>query len=197
MNPSDQLVRHVLARSVGRAEPLVVAIDGRSGVGKSTLATSVGSELNAVVIEGDDFYAGGDAEFWDASTAAEKAAHGIDWRRQRPVLADLRAGRRASWQPFDWEAFDGSLAETPITADPASVIILEGAYSARPELSDLIDVRVLVVLDEQVRMTRLIERDGEHYNADWDARWRSAEDHYFDTVVPRRGFDLVLEQPTA
>ena len=39
--------------------PVVVALDGRSGVGKSTLATAIADRLGAVVIEGDDFYAGG------------------------------------------------------------------------------------------------------------------------------------------
>ncbi len=193
MSPARILVQHILARLPGRDDPLIVAIDGRSGAGKSTLAAEVATGLDAVVIEGDDFYAGGDGAFWDAKTAAQKVDHGIDWRRQRVVLTDLLAGRRALWHPYDWDAFDGSLADTPLTANPAPVVILEGAYSARPELSDLIDVRVLVVIDEDVRRQRLIERDGEDYNADWDARWRSAEDHYFGSVATRDSFDLVLE----
>lgn len=194
MNPARSLVACLSARAAAaRTSPLVVAIDGRSGTGKSTLAGEVAAELDAVVIVGDDFYSGGDAAFWDTKTPAQKADHVIDWHRQRVVLTDLRAGRRALWHPYDWDAFDGRLADTPITADPAPVVILEGAYSARPELADLIDVRVLLIIDEDVRRRRLIERDGESYNADWDARWRSAEDHYFGSIATPDWFDLVLD----
>lgn len=186
------LTERISTLLTGRTTPLVVAIDGRSGVGKSTLAEAVADSVSAAVIIGDDFYAGGDGAFWDAKTAAEKADHVIDWTRQRPVLDDLRNRRSASWHPFDWEAFDGSLHRTPITAEPADVIILEGAYSARPELADLVDLRILIEIPEDVRWQRLIGREGDSYVEEWDARWRSAEDHYFGTVVPKEGFDLVL-----
>ena len=49
-----------------------------------------------------------------------------------------------TWHPYDWEADDGSLALTSVVCDPAPVIILDGAYSARPELADLFDLRVLL-----------------------------------------------------
>src|SRR3954453_1865421 len=37
-------------------QPVVVALDGRSGVGKSTLAAILIKRLGAVVVAGDDFY---------------------------------------------------------------------------------------------------------------------------------------------
>lgn len=192
MGPAEILTEHISDLLRGRSKPLVVAIDGRSGAGKSTVAGQVGEVLDAAVIDGDDFYAGGDGQFWDSRTAAEKVAAGIDWARQRPVLIELRSRKRAEWFPFDWEAFDGRLSERPLTAEPADVVILEGAYSARPELSDLIDLRVLIEIPEELRWQRLIGREGDEYSREWDDRWRSAEDHYFTVVVPRSGFDLIL-----
>jgi cytidylate kinase len=41
------------------ARPCVVALDGRSGVGKSTLAANIAAALGACVLNGDDFFAGG------------------------------------------------------------------------------------------------------------------------------------------
>jgi uridine kinase len=196
------LIALLRARMTGRTSPLFVGIDGRSGVGKSTLAAAIATGLAdadalVTVIEGDQFYAGGSAESWDRHTAADKADRVIDWRRQRHVLAQLRETGVAEWHPFDWEADDWDrdtvpLASEPITARAGSVVVLEGAYSCRPELHDLLDLRVLVDIPREVRRRRLLEREGDDYRSDWEARWSAAEDWYFETVMPPERFDLVL-----
>ena len=81
---------------VGR--PTLVAIDGRSGVGKSTFAGALARVLGAAVIDGDDFFAGGVGLRTDAPS--ERAESCIDWRRQRAVFDDLRQSRRATWHRF-------------------------------------------------------------------------------------------------
>jgi uridine kinase len=113
---------------------MIVAIDGRSGAGKSTVASHVATDTAAAVIDGDDFCSGGTDAEWDAMSAVEKVDHCIDWRRQRPVLETLAQGHGAEWHPYDWEANDGSRAPHTVTCGPAPVIILEGVYSARPKL---------------------------------------------------------------
>ena len=169
--------------------PVLVALDGRSGVGKSTLAGRVGAD--ALVIDGDDFYRGGDDAYWDALGPAEKVDLAIDWRRQRTLLECLRRGEPATWSPYDWDADDGRLAGE-ITAAPAGVVILDGAYSARPELADLFSLRVLLDAPRDIRRARLLQREGTQYRAEWEARWSEAEDLYFDRLMPPSAFDLVL-----
>lgn len=195
--------------TVPPAVPFTVAVDGRSGAGKSTLATAVAAALGpspdgsgpaATVIEGDQFYAGGSAATWDQRPVAERVAAVIDWRRQRAVLMDLRQLGRAQWHPFDWDADDWDSDEVPLRAEPvhtraAPIVILEGAYSARPELHDLLDLRVLLLAPADVRISRLRQRDGDAYHADWAARWTAAEDHYFSAVMPPERFDIVLHSP--
>lgn len=172
---------------------LVVAIDGRSGSGKSTLAERLARRLSDVtLIDGDGFYAGGDADQWERMTVAERVGHCIDWRRLREVIAHLRAGRSASWYDFDWVAFDGRLMPSPTVAAPAEVVIIDGVYSGRPELADLVDLRVFVDTDPTTREAWLSEREGPDRDHDWERRWTSAEDHYFDQVAPPSSFDLVL-----
>jgi uridine kinase len=150
------------------------------------------------VIDGDQFYAGGSAATWDAKTAAEKADRVMDWRRQRDVLEQLRAHGIAEWHPFDWEAEDWDsdavpLAPAPQVARATPVVILEGAYSCRPELHDVLDLRVLLEIPADVRRRQLLHREGDAYRADWEARWSSAEDHYFGTVMPPHRFDVVID----
>jgi len=168
--------------------PLVVALDGRSGAGKSTLAMALARRMGAGVIEGDDFFAGG-TEVRDDPPACLTASC-IDWTRQRQVLSALRRGETAVWRAFDRDSFDGRLSDHPTELAPSEVVILEGVYSARPELADLIDIAVLVSIDEETRAGRLLEREGEA--EPWDLQWRSAEDHYFAHLAPPDRFDLIV-----
>lgn len=190
MEPAAALTRAL--RDLGEQHPLLVAIDGHSAAGKSTLAAEVASQIEAAVIDGDDFYAGGTAALWDGMSPAEKAHHCIDWRRQRPLLEMLKAGETVSWHPYDWDVHDGRLAPRPRVCAPAPVIILEGVYSARPELADLMDLRVLYEAPPALRRQRWKAREGEGYFDDWTRRWSDAEDWYFNHVMPSHRFDLVL-----
>lgn len=201
-----QVAQPLLDALVSRLTPtrrsVFVAIDGRSGAGKSTIAAAVASagetrDVTVAVIDGDDFYAGGSSDRWDARSPAQKADLVIDWRRQRRVLDDLRTLGNASWYPFDWDAPDWDsdqvpLRSTPISTMSADIVILEGAYSARPELHDVLDVRVLLDTPAQRRRRQLLEREGDEYRTDWEARWSAAEDHYFGRIMPPGRFDHVV-----
>jgi uridine kinase len=196
------LVDALIARFGALRRSVFVALDGRSGAGKSTLAAALVSlcneqDLTATVIEGDQFYAGGSAERWDQRSPAAKADLVIDWRRQRRVLDDLRTRGHASWYPFDWDAPDWDTEHVPLRSVPEStaatdLIVLEGAYCARPELHDVLDVRVLLDTPPARRRRQLLERQGDEYRADWEARWTAAEDHYFGVVMPPVRFHHVL-----
>ena len=198
------LVSRLLRETSDRGGPLFVGLDGRSGAGKSTLAEAITARLEAeptdlrvTVIDGDQFYAGGTAESWDRQPPSEKAARVIDWRRQRRVLQQLRDSGVAEWHPFDWEAEDWDrepvpLAGQPICARAGSIVLLEGAYSCRPELHDLLDLRMLLDVPRDVRRRQLLQREGAAYRADWEARWSAAEDYYFGSVMTPGRFDLVL-----
>lgn len=196
------LVDALSARLTSSPHSVFVAIDGRSGAGKSVLAGAVAQACKAVdvtvtVIEGDDFYAGGTAERWDQRSPAERAFDVIDWRRQRRVLEDLRAKGKAMWYPFHWESPDWNsepvpLRPTPASAPAADIVILEGAYSARPELHDIVDVRALLDTPPERRRRQLLEHEGEEYRNEWEGRWLAAEDHYFGTIMPPHLFDHVL-----
>jgi uridine kinase len=171
-----------------KARPFVVAIDGRSGAGKSTLAAALACKLGAAVIEGDDFYAGGTALRSDSPAA--RASTCINWSAQRNVLEALLAAKEARWHPFDWDVFDGNLCPAERQLRPRPVIILEGTYSARPELADLVDLRVLVTVPDPERHVRLLAREGSI--GPWERQWHEAEEHYFGAIMPADRFHIVM-----
>lgn len=182
------LVAFIEARSRGLGRPYVVAIDGRSGAGKSTLAAKLKVSLDAAVIGGDDFFAGGVDVRLDSPQ--DLARDCLDWRRQREVLEGLRRGRQVSYFAFDWNAFDGRFEAAPRVIDPHTVVILEGTYAARPELRDLLDLRVLLLVSDEARRVRLLEREGSL--GPWELQWHRAEEWYFGHLAHPDSFDVIL-----
>lgn len=181
-----------------RAQALVVAIDGRSGSGKSTVAAAVAQGIGAVIVPCDDFFTASvsDAE-WDRRTPEQRAADAIDWRRlKREAIDPLRTGRAARWYTFDFLAGprgDGTYPwrRTPTERAPKPVVLLDGAYSARPELADVLDLSVLVEAAPTTREARLAAREAADFLRQWHARWDPAEDYYFGHVRPPSAFDVV------
>lgn len=74
-------------------------------------------------------------------------------------------------------------------------MILEGAYSARPELADLLNLRVLLDVPDDTRQSQLTAREGDRYRMQWEARWAEAEEFYFLSVMPPQAFVLVITPP--
>jgi uridine kinase len=151
------------------------------------------ADLGATRIEGDDFYAGGSEAEWEARSAQVKAELCMNWRRMRvECLEPLLAGQPISYHPYDFET-GAVLAEYGKTAQPADVVILDGVYSCRPELADLVDFAILVELDNDKRLSRLQTRESEYFLREWFKRWDEAEQYYFGQIKPASNFELVIQ----
>lgn len=169
-----------------RGGPALVAIDGRCGAGKTALAAALARELGCAVVHTDDFYlpfARRDPA-WQSTPAAN-----MDFARLRAqVLDPLRAGRAASYRPYN--CHNDTMGEA--RALPAGALtILEGSYSHHPDLGAY-DLRVFVTCapDEQAR--RLRAREGTAWPG-FQARWIPLEEGYFHKWgIPAKA-DMVLD----
>ena len=180
----------VLGQISERKVPVnVVAIDGHSAAGKSTFAAGLAAETAATVVHGDDFYRVMDDVDRVALGAEEGAASYDDWERMRDeALGPLRAGRRAEFRPYDWNA--NALADRVIVIEPQPPVIVEGLFVSRPELADLVDLTVLITADSAVRRQRQLTRADA--SASWLERWDAAERWFFERVRQPTTFDVVV-----
>jgi uridine kinase len=196
INKSNEAVLSIVSaikkRLKSRISPLVVSLDGGSGAGKSTLAAEVASHLGATVIQCDDFFAATitDDE-WDTYTSDQKCRRCIDWQGMRTkALLPLIASKNAQYHPFSFSSRNG-LSSYLVTKEPSEVIILDGINSSLPELSDVVDFKVLVEVSPEIRRQRHNLRGGNDDVA-WHLRWDSAEDYYFSGLCSPTSFDLIV-----
>jgi uridine kinase len=186
----DERAQVVAARLRGRGAGLVLAcIDGFMASGKSTLAKSVAASVpgDATLIHADELY-GPERQDWRSWSPREGYERYLDHRRlETDVLRELRRGKVATYQRFDWtrRVDDGWL-----TVSPTGVVLVEGVYLLRRRLRRYWDLAVFVDTPREIRRTRAYER-GET-DEGWIAMWMRAEDYYARVDDPAGSADLVV-----
>ena len=169
-------------------ELILVAIDGHSAAGKSTLAAGLQALCPEVqLVHGDDFYrVMPETERFDLD-ASEGYRRYFDWERlEQQVLRPLATLQEARYSVYDWAT--GALSDTKIVR-PLGTVIIEGVFSARPELRRYYDAIFLVETNERIRAERQKQRGDE---TAWLARWDAAEKFYLETHRPHTYADLVI-----
>jgi len=180
---AEQMITALAGWPAARSGVLVVAIDGHGTAGKSTVAGRVAGLTGAALVHTDDFFHG-----QPVPPRRQPLHRYYDWRRIRAqALEPLRARHTAAFRRFDWNR--GAGLDGLVTVAPANLILLEGVFSAAPELSDLVDRSVFVDTPEPERLRRL---RAQVTPEDWDADWLASEQSYFRLIRPVASFDLIV-----
>lgn len=177
---SDQLAQ-ITERVRNTRTPLVIAIDGRSGGGKTALASVLTDHLAVALadrsvrtVHVDDFVAG-----WfglaDVVTVLRKILHDI-------TVAGVANARR-----WDW---DTESSGEILTIKRADVIIVEGCACGARALAPYVDLLIWVELDAATRYHRAIARDGAAYEPWWDM-WAAQEDQLYAAEQVAERADLI------
>jgi uridine kinase len=169
---------------------LIVGIDGGGAAGKSTLAGKLQLLGNHVtVVHMDDFYRPS-AERTLIDQAIEIGGN-WDWKRvQTQILEPLKMNKPAKYQIYDWDT--DTMAEW-CTVPVGGMVIIEGCYSIRKELSSFYDIRIWVDSPRSFRLERGVQRDGGGNRDIWENVWLPAEDTYFEVQNPTERADIIID----
>jgi len=139
----------------------VVGIAGGTGAGKTTvsrlIAESVGESVTRIPM--DNYYE--DLSHMDLSEREQvnyDHPDAFEWDLMRDQLAQLLAGQSVEMPQYDFEIHNRR--EERETVAPTEVIILEGILALYDDdINEMLDLRLYVETDADVRILRRIERD--------------------------------------
>jgi len=164
-------------------KPLVIGIAGGTGSGKTTVARKVAAGLApgaVAIVEHDSYYK--DRRDLAADDRARLNYDHPDALDNDVLVEHLTALRRG--QPVDVPIYDFKThlrLKRTRRVDPAPVIIVEGILVfVDARVRDLLDVKIFVDTDGDIRIMRRIRRDIEERGRDF----ASIRDQYYRTVRP-------------
>ncbi len=155
--------------------PLIIAIDGPSGSGKSSLAAWLkGVYGDSEVFHMDDFFLPPERK---TEERLKTPGGNVDWERfLEEVLLPLKQGKAFSYQPYDCGTCTLS---KPIHAEPRMLNIVEGVYSHHPALRDTYGMTVSLSIGRREQSARILQRNGTRMHRRFLEEWIPLEDLYF------------------
>ncbi len=182
---------------------LCIGIDGLGGAGKSTIAEILCSRLRkagySVRLLHMDELIHPKAVRYNASVPEWECYYELQWRYDylRQLLQPIRENRELCTELERYDLDSDSYRRESFNVPVGSIVIVEGIFLQRNALAGLFDLMVYVDVPEDIRLARVLERDG--YIGDRDAiaakyerRYFPAEHHYLRTCCPAERADVVL-----
>lgn len=173
-------------------KPLVIGVAGGSGSGKTTIINAIRKELmdvDIVTLQHDSYYK-------ENSHMPIEEREKINYDHPDALetsllvhhLQELIAGREIEMPLYDFTVHNRK--KDGVTKKPAQVIVVDGILIfAEKALRELMDVRIFVNTDNDIRFIRRLKRD----MRDRDRTMESVISQYIKTVKPMH---LAFVQPS-
>lgn len=176
MSALEQVLTHASGVGPSCGPVRVVAVDGRSGSGKTSLGREVAAAWGAELVSMDSVYRG-----WDGLADAVPLL-------VEHVFAPLSRGTPARVPTWDWErSRPGDLLPLGLP----DRLVVEGCGCIVGPASSYAGTRIWLELDAATRKERALARDGELFERHWDM-WAAQEERLFTADRTRERAHLVI-----
>lgn len=165
--PGQPIPEAMLASAANR-----VIIDGVSGSGKTTFATTWAAQQDYLLLHLEDWYPG-----WFGLAQATR------------ITEELLSGERDSYPRWDWEQH--RVAEL-VKVAPDRPWMIEGCGALTPATKKLADLTVWVEVPLDLAKERGLERDRDYY-ARWWEPWHRQELKHWELHNPRSLADFIVD----
>jgi uridine kinase len=182
--------------------PLLVAVDGGDGAGKTRFAEDLAALLRdagrAVVRASvDDFHHPRAHRHGLGRTGETVWARSFDYRALRQVLLDpWCAGAGSAYRCRHHDLATDALVDDPEVRVPdRGVLVVDGVFAQRAELRDCWDLVVWLEVSDEERVRRMAARDDSPTDPDHDDQRRYLDAHalYRAVADPLGSADLVVD----
>ena len=160
----------------------LIGIDGLGASGKTTIAHDIKKlQPNSSIISIDEFYKP-KAQRTTGIIEGSIVSPDFEWDRLDGQVFDaVRRGFPVIYQSYDWRADAwGEWVEIP----QDNWIIICGIYSLQSRFFPYYDYTIWTEAPKEIRMKRMIAREGEKIANQWLANWSSREERYFEVERP-------------
>ena len=162
--------------------PVVIGICGGTGSGKSTITDAIQSEVKdkITIIPQDSYYKNfGHLPFEERNKINFDHPNTLDNELLIEHIHQLKNNQTIQMPVYDFKTH--SRLERTITKKPTKLIIIEGILIfENVELRNMMDIKIFVDTDADIRILRRIQRDISERGRDF----QSVVDQYLSTVRP-------------
>ncbi len=182
--------------------PLVIAIAGGSGSGKTTVSNAILKSVGGNRIA----YLPHDAYYRDLSSLSEAARQLVNFDHPDSLETELlitHIEQLKQWQPIELPIYDFTkhvrTANTR-TIEPQLIVVVEGILIfAEARLRGLFDVKIFVDTDDDIRFIRRLERDiaerGRTMESVISQYHRTVRPMHMDFVEPSKRYaDIIIPE---
>lgn len=168
--------------------PIIVAIDGRCGGGKSTLGAMLTEQFDCNIFHMDDFFL--PFEMKTSKRLAEAGGNVHYERFEEEILKPLQNHNSVVYRQYLCNKGDFG---QPIKVEPKHLTIVEGSYSLHPTLRNYYDYKIFITVNPKVQYERILKRNGKEKLQDFLNKWIPMEEHYFAELDIKNQCDLIFD----
>ncbi len=167
---------------------LIIGIDGGGGAGKSTFAKILSTHLKADLISLDLLYKPINQRVNENQNSDLNVD--FDWARIDGQIFDaIRNNKPIIYQEYDW---DKDRLTNTYTIPVESPLIIEGGYCLQNKYFEFYDFTIWIEAPSNIRLSRVLARDGEHMRSFWENAWLPAEQRYVEYHRPKERAALLI-----
>lgn len=176
----------------GSKSPILIAIDGRTGAGKTTLAKYLRDCFSLNLFHMDDFYLQGHQR---TRERLSEVGGNVDYERFREeVLLPVLRGETVYYQPFNYLTMDFDLSYGRKIA-PKRLNLIEGSYSMHPYFGEVYDLGIFMDVTYEAQIQNVIDRQGTAELDDYIDKWIPKTDRYLERFGIRNRCDIIIDFP--
>ena len=169
------------------AGDVILAVEGMSASGKTTLGNVLSDIYDCTVLHTDDFFLRPEQR-----TEERLAEAGGNVDRERffdEVITPLCKKESIIYRRFDCSDF--TLSE-PVIIKPSRLTVIEGAYSMHPFFGKYYNLSVFLDISSEKQKERILRRNTPEQAQRFFAKWIPMENMYFETMKIKDKCDFVF-----